>query len=199
MVVKCQISTDLLKPVSCMHACSPHTPLTGECCYHLTAPNTAEYCISLDSKHYTVVCVCVCVCVHACVCACVCVCVCVCVCMRACVCVRLWVAPIDGFTDSAFQDVVSMDTKERNLVHLGVLSHKFVCMPDFEHLLSEVNAGSTEHESVQWLASIVSTALYLNTFACVDRPPWWKCCHATLRVCFPGWCTVPRGHKSQHK
>ena len=58
---------------------------------------------------------------------------------------------IGGSTDCLyFQDVVSMDTKERNLVHLGVLSHKFVCIPDFEHLLSDVTAGSTGcGESVQ--------------------------------------------------
>ena len=42
-----------------------------------------------------------------------------------------------------------MDSKEKKLVHLGVLSHKFVCMPDFEHLLlSEVTADSTGHGSV---------------------------------------------------
>ena len=37
-----------------------------------------------------------------------------------------------------------MDTAEGNLIHLGVLSHKFVCIPDFEHLLSDVASGSTE-------------------------------------------------------
>ena len=33
------------------------------------------------------------------------------------------------------QDVVSMDTEEGDLVHLGVVSHKLIGIPNFEQFL----------------------------------------------------------------